>query len=313
MIDLTKFEKNRDKVKNEYNISCDELIKMLTDNEHGYSYFHLTTWSSLCKMMERVTVPDDGTKHRMLHLGAAVNMNDEYDQKCGKGVFFASFSFGPAENISMWTNYGIPNKEAVRVRFYGPIFIQWYKTYGPGIKVYGVNPDGSLEPLSVKSKLKMVDVAYLSHNIRQGKIVDPNMGIFIHNRNKFRLPPGTDIERFMKEKGQYMFKEAGWNYESETRLVLEFDEDLADRYKRVAIPFDGPLDNLDNYFSDDVMLGPWFNPNDSIDPIEQTAAGHKVDEACNSYYWGKVNMRSVCDNCPKLNSDECECKFKGQR
>jgi hypothetical protein len=61
-------------------------------------------------MMERVTVPDDGTAHRMLHLSAAVNMNDEYDKKCGKGVFFTSFSFGPAENISMWTNWRIRMK-----------------------------------------------------------------------------------------------------------------------------------------------------------------------------------------------------------
>ncbi len=110
MVDLTKYESNRDKVRNEYKVSCEELVSMLTKNKHNLSYYHLTTWTKLCKMMERVTVPDDGTAHRMLHLSAAVNMNDEYDKKCGKGVFFTSFSFGPAENISMWTNWRIRMK-----------------------------------------------------------------------------------------------------------------------------------------------------------------------------------------------------------
>ena len=309
MVDLTQFE--RDAEKNEFKVSCEDLVSMLTENRHNLSYYHLTTWTKLCMMMERVTVPDDGTEHRMLHLGAAVNMNDEYDQKCGRGVFFTCFSFGPAENISMWTNYGIPNKEAVRVRFYARVFLDWYDASKSGIRVYGVNPDGSLESLSSKPALKLVDVAYLSHYIRQGQVVDPNKGIFIHNRNKFRLPPGTDIESFMKEKGQYMFKEAGWNYESETRLVLEFDEDLADRYRRVAIPFDEPLDNLDKFFNSEVMYGPWFD-RDKVP--EKTAAGHRLDEACESYYWGKVNMRSVCDDCPKHNKNNaCNCPYEGQR
>lgn len=301
----------RDEERNEYKVSCKKLVDILTDNEHGYGFYHLTTWTTLCKMMERVTLPDDVTKHRMLHLGAAVNMNDVYDKECGKGVFFASFSFGPAENISMWTNYGIPNKEAVRVRFYSPKFHEWIDALKRNIIVYGVKPDGSLEPLSAKPELKLVDVAYWSQNKRPSNDDDdPNDGIFIHDRNKFRLQDCNDVKSFMKEYGQYMFKEAGWNYESETRLVLEFDEDLADRYKRVAIPFDGPLDNLDNYFSSEVMLGPWFNPDNMPDT---PAAGHRFDEARESDYRGKLNMRSVCDDCPKLNSDECECEFKGQR
>ena len=96
-------------------ITTKEFLRMLSTEDHGWGYNHLTTWSSLCKMLEPVAVPGDENKHRMLHLGAAVNMNDENDKRCGKRVFFTSFSFGPTENISMWTNYGIPNEEAVRL------------------------------------------------------------------------------------------------------------------------------------------------------------------------------------------------------
>ena len=108
-------------------ITCSEFVRMLTDNPHNYGYNHLTTWASLCKMLEPVVVPDDEVKHRMLHLGAAVNMNDINDKRCGKRVFFTSFSFGPSENISMWTNYGIPNEGAVRIRFPRRVIFQWVK------------------------------------------------------------------------------------------------------------------------------------------------------------------------------------------
>ena len=308
MAKMTLTEFKRDEEKNEYEISCDQLKSMLTDNIHHMSYYHLTTWPSLCKMMEHVTVPDDGTKHRMLHLSAAVNMNDRDDKKCGNGVYFSSFSFGPAENISMWTNYGIPNEEAVRVRFYYSVFIKWIQTLRHSIKVYGVNPDGSLTSLSAKPEIKLVDVAYWSQDKRQGRYNDPNEGIFIHDRNKFRLQKCTDVQSFMREE-PYMFKEAGWNYESETRLVLKFKEELAVQYSRVAIPFDGPLDNLDEHFSTEVIRGPWFTPGKDL----PKAAGHSLEDAGLSVYTEKVKMRSVCDNCPELNSDNCKCKFKGQR
>ena len=312
MFDLTQFEKDRDKKNNIYNVSCEDFVSMLTEKEHGQGYFHLTKWSTLCKMMEHVTLPDDGTKHRMLHLGAADNMNDEYDKKCGKGVFFASFSFGPAENISMWTNYGIPNKEAVRVKFHTKEFWDWVKdSEKHSIRAYGVDSDGSLKPLSAKPELKLVDVAYWSKSKWWEERNDHNDGIFIHNMNKFRLKDCNNVERFMKENGQYMFKEFGWNYESETRLVLKFDENLADRFTRVAIPFDKPLDYLEKEFKIHVWRGPWFNPKE---PLDTTAAGHRLDEASKSYYRGKLKMRSVCDNCPKKNDDvACQCKYKRQR
>lgn len=307
MIDLRKFKRDEDK--NEYLVSCDELKSMLTDNRHGYGYYHLTTWSSLCKMMELVTLPDDGTKHRMLHLSAAVNMNDRDDKKCGKGIYFSSFSFGPAENISMWTNYGIPNEEAVRIKFRKAEFWDWVNAFRKHeIRVYGVGPNGSLESLSTEPELKMVDVAYWSHNKGWRRINDINNGIFIHDRNKFRLIDCTNVESFM-QKDPYMFKEAGWNYESETRLVLKFKDELADQYKRVAIPFDGPLNNLEKYFNSEVKRGPWFTPK----PNSLKAGGHSLEDACSSDYTEKVKMRSVCDTCPELNSDNCQCQFKGQR
>ena len=290
--------------------SSDDLYRILTRNTHGWGYYHLTKWSFLCKMMERVEVPDDKRKHRMLHLSAAINMNDADDKRCGKGVFFTSFSFGPKENISMWTNYGIPNEEAVRVKFKKVSIIDWVKDFRYGkIRVYGVTPDDSLEPLTAKMELILGDVAYWSKDVGdQNKTNNPDKGLFIHNFNSYRLKSYGEVKKF-KEEYPYLVKEDGWSYEREARLILKFNEDLSDQYKRVAVPFDRPFEMIDNDFYKYVTRGPWFAPG----KITDKASEHSLSEAMNSRYQGLVKMRSVCDSCPDQDKQTCQCKFKGQR
>ena len=298
--------------KGELLVTRRELIDLLTNNTHGYGYYHLTVWPSLCKMLEPVAVPGDPVKHRMMHFGAAVNMNDIKDKRCGRNVFFTSFSFGPTENISMWTNYGIPNKDAVRIMFWEDDILAWVDAFNESkIRVYGVESSGSLTPLAAKVELKHVDVAYWSKKDVGLNCEDPNEGLFFHDTSKYRLKGCRDVNRFMEER-QYYFKEFGWNYEREVRLILVFDEDVADRYKRVAVPFDKPLATVAKHFSRDVMHGPWLNEK-SVP--EKKAAGHSLGEARPSRYNGLVKMRSVCDVCPKQeqNEEECTCPFRGQR
>ena len=307
MIDNLVFERQPN---GECKISPSEFLRMLTENYHGYGYYHLTTWSRLCGMLEPVTVPGDEKKHRMLHLGAAANMNDISDKRSGKGVYFTCFSFGPSENISMWTNYGIPNEDAVRIKCTRTSVLKWVEIFRNGkIGVYGVESDGSLTPITTKAEVKLVDVAYWSKKDVGKNKHDPNEGLFIYRLDKYRLEGCKDIKRFM-ENQPWLFKEIGWSYEKETRLVLVFDEDLADRYQRVAVPFDRPFEWLLDHFSEHVMRGPWF---DEKKMPKSKAAGHSLSEARPSRYHGLVRMRSVCDTCPEQNKKECKCPYKGQR
>ena len=295
--------------KDECLISTSDFVKMLTTNKHRLGYYHLTRWSSLCKMMEPVAVPGDKVSHRMLHLGAAVNMNDEDDKRCGKRVYFSSFAFGPLENIAMWTNYGIPNQEAVRIKIPVKEMLHWVSDYKEdNIGVYGVNTDGTLEHLSDKAHLRLVDVAYWSKKELGRNRMDPNEGLFFYDGDKFRLTNCKDVNGLMR-KYPYLFKKSGWQYEKEVRLVLEFEKDMADRFKRVAVPFDEPLNIVDIAFSKYVTKGPWFTP----ETMPKTkAAGHSLSEANQSTYIGFVKMRSVCDDCEQ-NGDACKCPFQGQR
>ena len=270
---------------NEIKIGFDEFVHMLTVRRNGYGYHHLTNWRTLCKMMEPVVSPVDGQPHRMLHLGAAANMNDEDDSKCGKNVCFASFSFGPMENVSMWNGYGIPTPEAVRVKFSSHSISKWETEFNAGkINVYGVNGANQLESLSCSAKLEMVQVAYWSKKEKGLNCSDVDEGLLFYDNDKFRISRKEKVVERMKEK-PYLFKEAGWSYENETRLVLLFDADLADNYRRVAVDFDGPLDWLEKNF---------------------------LSEAKPSRYQGKINMRSMCDFCGQA-KDKCKCPFKPEK
>ena len=178
-------------------------------------------------MLKRVHVPEGKEMHQMLRLRAAVKMNDEGDKKCGEGVFFTCFSFGPAENISMWTNYGVPNQEAVRIRFSRCAMTKWLNAYKDGaIGVYGVEANGNLVKIPERPEAKLVDIAYWSKYLgvsNKQKIKDPNKGVIRYMDRTYVITAPADWRERM-ESGKlkdiaYMFKETGWQYENETRLV----------------------------------------------------------------------------------------------
>ena len=284
---------------------------------HKYGYNHLTTWSRFAQMMKPVKAPD-GKMHRMMHLGAALNMNDEDDQRCGAGVFFSCFTWGIEENISMWTNYGIPNREAVRINFTKDSIRQWLRDYKSGaIGVYGVTEDGKLEVIEARPEVWMLDVAYWSKYMKRGeshkeKREDPNAGILMYRDNKYVI---TDPENWREElmSGKYgaravYFKDSGWSHERETRLALIFEGMKENKYTRIAVDFDGPFGVVDEHFSEQVVRGPWYKDEKFI-----KVAGHTINECHESLYSDKLRMRSVCNVCPEKNSKNCKCPFKGQR
>ena len=295
--------------KQEIRVPYDEFEKMLTLRQNGLGYNHLTTWSKLGQMLTPVDVPDDTKQHCMLHLGGAVFMNDKNDERCGKNVFFISLFYGPTENISMWTNYGIPNNEAVRIKFSNKSMQPWIRKYRDGkIGVYGVKNDGSLVALSQRPEVKLVQVAYWSKTKYGPKREKPNEGLFFYDSEKYRLIGQKDYKSWMA-KQPYLFKEYGWDYEREVRLVLVCSENLADQYKRLAVMFDEPFRDLVKNFTKNVKQGPWYGEKSP----ETKICGHTLSEAKPSDFKGFVKMRSVCSCCPNEKKDHCDCPFKDQR
>ena len=295
--------------KQEIRVPYDEFEKMLTLRQNGHGYNHLTTWSKLRLMLTPVDVPDDTKQHCMLHLGGAVYMNDKNDERCGRNVFFISLFYGPTENISMWTNYGIPNNEAVRIKFSNKCMQPWIRKFREGkIGVYGVKDDGSLVALSQRPEVKLVQVAYWSKKKHGPRRENPNEGLFFYDSEKYRLIGQKDFKTWMAQQ-PYLFKEYGWDYEREVRLVLVCNENLADQYKRLAVTFDEPFNDLVKHFTQYVKQGPWYGENSPKTKV----GGHTLSEANPSDFKGFVKMRSVCSCCPNEKRADCDCPFKDQR
>lgn len=296
-----------------------KLCERLETRRHGRGYYHLTIWSTLCKMLEPVQPPDGGSPCKMLQLGAAVRMNDEFDKRCGDGVYYTCFSFGPAENISMWTNYGIPNREAVRIRFPRSVMTKWLTDFNAGkIPVYGVDEEHKLHVLEERPVAKLVDVAYWSKYLgktNKAKIDDPNSGVLKYFENTHIITEPKDWRQQMLDGKlrdvAFMFKETGWSYECETRLVLVFKHGHADKYFRMAVPFEKPYASLEKDFACAVTQGPWYSP--ECEETRRLAGGHSLAQAQPSVYQGKLNMRSVCQTCQQKNREKCNCPFKNQR
>lgn len=111
----------------------------------------------------------------------------------------------------MWTNYGIPNEEAIKIRFPRKVISQWAKNFrDTKIRVYGVERDGSLRPITSKAEVKLVDVAYWSKKGVGRNKKDPNEGLFFYDTERYRLTDCQDVVSFMQER-PYLFKEFGWN------------------------------------------------------------------------------------------------------
>lgn len=306
--------KTRRNSKNEIEISFEKFVDDYLQNGrlHGLGYHHLTTWTTLCKMMKPVEVPGREEKHRMLHLGAAEHMNDKDESKCGKHVFFSSFSFGPSENISMWTNYGIPNPEAIRIKFSRDSISNWKRLFEQGkVQVYGVTENFDLECIKERPQLKFIDIGYWDETLQGGKVIDKNKGVMFYNKNKYRITNHRKDLKDQMDRLPYLFKKYGWSYEQETRLLLIFSEPLADQYKRIAIEFDEPIQDLEKNFKENVTYGPWYKEDNPL--VQPLACGHSLKDAKESEYHSKMEMRSVCDSCKQEDKENCKCPFKGQR
>ena len=300
--------------RNEIEISFDDFVNDILQNGklHELGYHHLTTWSSFCKMLEPVAVPGSKEKHCMLHIGAASCMNDIRDSRCGKNVYFSSFSFGPPENISMWTNYGIPNPEAIRIKFTYYSILNWKRQFEQGgVSVYGVNENFELENIDELPNLKFIDVGYWSKKEIGPNAKDPNEGLFFYDNDKYRISDHHDDLMQQMDKQPYLFKDYGWAYERETRIVMIFNKPLAKEYKRIAVEFDGPINFLKKNFSKYVTCGPWYDENYPL--VQPLADGLSIKKANQSRYQSLVKMRSVCDSCKQEDKAKCNCPFKGQR
>lgn len=205
---------------------------------HTNGYFQYTTLTALFGMLES----------GKLYLSSKDKLND-LGEGLNENMYAASFCCGTCENLAMWCLYGVPNNEAIRVKFPHDAIMEWLESFKAKgeISIYSVE-GGDLMPLNAKIKrVLFTDVAYRDCDVVR------------HCYDFYKLSKGEswDSERFAG-----LLKDYAWVYENEVRLIIEFTAPLVNHRgkvaKTIAVDFEEPIDAiLEGEYKDKLLVGPW--------------------------------------------------------
>ena len=283
-------------------VSIEEFCWLLRQNglSHSQGYFHYTTCGRLQKMLAGEDVGEK-EKKRLFFMSASSALNDAEETK--PGVYLASFSYGKEEEVAMWTNYGVPKREAVRIRFPLAAMTRWAKENTPDkITIYvRENENALFRALDVKpAEIYFADVAYYGRNDPSEKVKRDTVR---YKGENFWFDEERWRDDIRKRNASLLFKKRGWAYEREVRLIVRFDDiALTDRYKRIALPFDSLYDALLTEVKKNILSGPWEMSPAVSQNIEDMINLADIDR---SSFYGELNMRSSCDECPAYKKCSC--------
>lgn len=190
-------------------------------------FFQYTTLDALQGML----------KSRRLYLTRMDKLNDALEcrraEERKKRVYIASFSFGTAESMAMWSMYGAPYKQGVRLTIPRRAITGMLRDFAKKPVIYSTKTKSSI-PVKGSATLKMMDVVY-AHS---GSL----------ERNKEKLLENDD-EIVAKAKNDpelaFCIKNEIWLSENETRMVLELEDELPGDVEKVAIDFGHAVEDLE--------------------------------------------------------------------
>ena len=216
---------------------------------------------------------------KMFQLGNPANMNDGLEfsspkMDCSK-LYFASFSIENSENIGMWSMYGQPWEDGIKISIPKKIFVSWaekiQRVYKVDSETHNIITDSPLSEDRFKASISRV--AYVEWD-DSGHVVQIRCGEAAHNE---RIK-SVDSPMFTG-----LIKDIAWSYEKEIRLRVDLSSAISGKKVAVDIP-------------DDVMksivitTGPRFNK-----PIKKTDF-EKASYVKSSIFTGKLK-HVYCDTC----------------
>jgi len=252
-------------------------FSFLNSNEEliGYLNSRKMIMNSRSKLMYQYTsyaAFESMVSGKYLYIGNPSKMNDglELEQSlCNSGgLFFSSFMLEKQESIAMWSMYGQPWSDGIRI---GIPLKQVYSWIESTEKVYRANTlDKSYDKKEFLGKehfkIMLSRVAYINDkgNVTCGE-----------KRNLI-------LKELQSPELAGYIKDGAWSYEKEIRLKINIDHDS---YGAVAIEMPkGILDSIE------VTCGPRFEHNKERDKL--LAQFHAID----SLFYNKLKY-VYCDSC----------------
>lgn len=246
-----------------------KLADYLKSKGKGHTYYyHYTNSRVLTGMLQS----------QKIYLSRADTLNDFYEgNSCPKDrVYIASFSYRPPENIAMWSMYGVPYPNGIRLEFSRKSMNESINQFEKDKTVYSA--EGNNEQIilgDAAPELTIIDVAYAHKNS-----LEHDRG---HNKDEILFKKITKC----LENGSMLcwcIKHDIWLAEREVRLLLQLKKSIP--YNRVAIDFSKALSSFA------VTCGPCTNKNE----IEELISGNGSVTVKGSAYQGKTYFRS-CSGC----------------
>ncbi len=216
---------------------------------------------------------------RKFQLGNPRNMNDGLEfsspQMDSSKIYFASFSIENGENIGMWSMYGQPWENGVKISIPKKLFIEWAdqikRVYHVDPVTFDINTENAYGENEFKSSVSRV--AYVEWNA-EGNITQIRCGEKAKN-TKLGDVDSQILTGFIKD--------IAWSYEKEIRLRVDMSHETTDTKVAIDIP-DEIIKNIV------ITTGPRFKG-----PISELEL-EGVAEIRKSIFTGKLNY-VYCDKC----------------
>ncbi len=224
---------------------------------HSGCYFQYTTISALKGMYENAC----------LLLTRATELNDVDEMKIQSAekerTYVASFSALRSESIAMWTLYGTPAKEGIRIRFPKKTIdklLSVVRGEDKKLFAYGVK---SLKRIGTCKKAVQVEEANFTDVVYRGKNALTWLNLCVAG-----LPQLDQMIEGDSLLGQ--IKDDFWRYENEVRLIVKLKSDPKNYPPKIAIPVKRLLKDMT------VVLGPCFADGDECEFIKEVEEKEKV-------------------------------------
>lgn len=277
--------------------SQDDLLNLKTYCEkavNNYEFiFHYTKLNSLIGML----------KNHKLHFTSTKSTNDlqesiDSNSAHRNNLYIVSFTSNMRESLAMWHVYGNPFEKSVRLRFKTSLIKQMINQ-SSGAPCYSIDIDkerNTYHEIGCIKSLRLIDVSYVTiknkdASFRKNRYLSYNLNFEKDYSTNLR---NDDFVGFFKNKG--------WDYEKETRLLLEIESNSSsqnhDHIEKIAI--DAP-----NIFSDMcIRCSPCFDKGDL--KKEPCMEGFFSDNRFkmrlqNSRYLWKVHFQDKCSLCKTAN------------
>jgi hypothetical protein len=295
-------------------ISVEDLCKELETRgkRHNHGYYHYTLWKYFALMAEGKKTSDSVLERKFIRLSSSRCMNDVCDRKMQEGTYIMSFSIGEEENVATWIMYGRDVKgyscngedglcgmkmdQAIRLKFRMKALNKWVREVNDGKhKVYVRSDKEGMLQLQQNSKIKarLLDVAYIrSNNKKKNKVYAPCIKL---GKDEYKISDWPSCGQINPIYAPF-FKFKGWEYERETRLIVEI-KGMKSFPDYIFLPFE-PIETLiaeatsntkDNDYCSPITMGPWFNKKANYEKIKGLDVNKNTGR---SFYLNQIDLNT---------------------